>query len=66
MRVLKHLCRGMGLDPRSHVRYYNDQSRVSVNRAAISGHRDWSDVSPATSCPGNAFYPELNSIRERV
>lgn len=66
VRVLGHLCRGMGIDPRGGVRYVNSRSGLSINRRAIVGHRDWGDVSTSTACPGNSFYPQLESIRRRV
>jgi hypothetical protein len=36
----------------------------SNNYNIISGHRD--DVVSSTACPGNAFYPQLPSLRRRV
>lgn len=66
VRVLGHLCRGLGIDPRGHVRYVNHQSGLNVGRRSIVGHRDWGDVSSATACPGNRFYPQLDSVRGRI
>lgn len=36
----------------------------TVNYNILSGHRD--NLSTPTSCPGNAFYPQLPTLRRRV
>lgn len=64
VRVLGHLCRGLGLDPRGSVRYSNG-ARAAV-KPAITGHRDWADFAGGTSCPGSSAYPLLSGIRARV
>lgn len=66
VRVLGHLCRGLGLDPRGHVRYVNNAARLNLTRRTIIGHRDWGDVSTATACPGDRAYALMNQVRSRV
>ena len=66
VRVLGHLCRGLGLDPRSSMRYTNRDTGHSSMRRAISGHRDWADISGGTGCPGDLMYPMMDSVRSRV
>ncbi len=66
VRVLRHLCHGLGLDPRGSVRYVNNAARLNLTRRTITGHRDWGDVSTATACPGDRAYALMDQVRGRV
>lgn len=66
VRVLRHLCHGLGLDPRGSVRYVNNAARLNLTRRTITGHRDWGDVSTATACPGDRAYALMDQVRSRV
>ncbi|MEU6024856.1 hypothetical protein [Micromonospora sp. NPDC047134] len=50
------------LDPLAATTFVNPVSGTQLAVNTISGHRDWM----ATECPGNAFYPKLPALREKV
>ena len=50
------------LDPRRTATYRNVVNDVTREITNISGHRDY----VATACPGDALYPQLTDLRERV
>jgi N-acetylmuramoyl-L-alanine amidase len=51
-----------GLDPLGSGTYVNPITGATKDVPNLSGHRDWL----ATACPGDALYPLLPEIRERV
>lgn len=62
VKVLASLAKLCKVDPLGTVNYVNPISGATKTVSAISGHRDWNP----TECPGNAFYPELPSVRQEV
>jgi N-acetylmuramoyl-L-alanine amidase len=65
--VLAYLAAVVGVNPLGMVNYYNpvarpDGSHSTATVLGVSGHRNWT----ATDCPGNALYPMLGQIRQRV
>lgn len=62
VKVLASLAKLCKVDPLGTVNYVNPISGATRTVSAISGHRDWNP----TECPGNAFYPELPSVRQEV
>lgn len=62
-KVIRHLCRGLGLDPQGSVQYSNELAGIRISKPTVTGHRDWDDVSGATGCPGDLAYPLLQSVR---
>ena len=58
--VVRALSNAIGINPRTHVTYRNPVGGYQRVQRAVSGHRDWG----GTSCPGNAFYPQLDFIRD--
>lgn len=65
-QVVRHLCRGLGLDPEGSVQYSNELAGIRISKPAVTGHRDWDDVSGATGCPGDLAYPVLAAIRKNA
>ncbi|MFI6168531.1 peptidoglycan recognition family protein [Nocardia sp. NPDC051052] len=61
--VLGTLCAGLGLNPLSQVHYTNPDTGLTVDKPAISGHRDWSDVAGPADCPGDHLYNLLPLLR---
>lgn len=59
---VRALCNATGIDPRGGITYRNPQGGATRNMPAVSGHRDWQ----ANECPGSAFYPQLQSIRDQA
>ncbi|MFC0624652.1 peptidoglycan recognition protein family protein [Kribbella deserti] len=62
VKVLAALAKLCKVDPLGTVNYVNPISGATRTVAAISGHRDWN----STACPGDAFYPQLPSVRQEV
>ena len=52
----------IGLNPHQGITYRNPQGGGARNMPAVSGHRDWG----GTACPGNAFYPQMQFIRDHA
>ncbi|RDI67819.1 NlpC/P60 family protein [Nocardia pseudobrasiliensis] len=64
--VLGALCSGLGLDPLTQIRYTHPATGPVVDKPAISGHRDWSDIAGPTTCPGQNLYDLLPALRAAV
>ncbi|MEJ4098853.1 peptidoglycan recognition family protein [Corynebacterium mastitidis] len=65
--VLGALCRELGLDPLSQVRYTNPASSVDLVQPTISGHHDWEPISEKPiECPGDRLWRRLPEVRESV
>jgi hypothetical protein len=60
--LLTELARVCRLDPLGTTGYVNPSTGASRTVRTICGHRDWA----ATQCPGNAFYPQLDALRQDV
>jgi hypothetical protein len=65
--VLAYLAAVVGVNPLGTVNYYNpvarpDGTHSTATVLGVSGHRNWA----ATDCPGNALFPLLGGIRQRV
>jgi hypothetical protein len=58
--VLAVLCLLHDLDPRSVVHYVNSAGERDID--ALAMHRQWL----ATECPGEAFAPVFDQVREDV
>jgi len=58
--LVRALSNAMGVHPTAGVSYVNPEFGGPVPQRFVSGHRDWG----GTSCPGNAFYPQLDFIRD--
>lgn len=59
---VRALCNATGIDPRGGITYRNPQGGATRRMPAVSGHRDWG----GTVCPGNAFYPQMQFIRDHA
>ncbi len=59
---VRALCSATGIDPRGGILYRNPQGGATRQMHAVSGHRDWG----GTACPGNAFYPQMQFIRDHA
>lgn len=59
---VRALCNATGINPRGGITYRNPQGGATRPMPAVSGHRDWG----GTACPGNAFYPQMQFIRDHA
>ena len=59
---VRALCNATGIDPRGGITYRNPQGGATRGMRAVSAHRDWG----GTSCPGDAFYPQMQFIRDHA
>ncbi|AOS65110.1 peptidoglycan recognition protein family protein [Actinoalloteichus hymeniacidonis] len=62
VETLTSLCLLTGLNPTGTTHYVSPTDGASRTVPTISAHRDWS----VTQCPGDAFFPQLSTIRTRV
>lgn len=62
VRLLAVLSAWQDVDPLGRVDYVNPISAATASVPAIAGHRDWAP----TQCPGNAFAPTLDRLRQDV
>lgn len=57
---VRSLSGAIGLDPRGGITYRNPEGGAARPMPAVSGHREWG----GTACPGNAFFPQMQFIRD--
>ncbi|WP_291080808.1 peptidoglycan recognition protein family protein [Dietzia sp. UBA5065] len=60
INCVRALTGATGINPRGGIIYRNPQGGATRPMPAVSGHRDWG----GTACPGNAFYPQMQFIRD--
>lgn len=68
VKVLALLSRVSDLDPAGTTAYLNPVNGLGGTVPVIQGHRDWASVGSSvnTECPGDAFHPTLESVRQDV
>ncbi|MEV6349627.1 peptidoglycan recognition family protein [Actinoplanes sp. NPDC051851] len=67
VKVLALLAAAIDVDPAGRVTYLNPVNLKTGEVDVIQGHRDWNKIGAgATECPGDAFYPTLETVRADV